>query len=82
MSIGLAVFDQNHRLLLFNPDLVDLTSFEAEFLSGRPVLTHLFSKLREHRTMLEPRNSAASCKSWFSVLIKALIVPLGNCLVG
>ena len=59
MSIGLAVFDQNHRLVLFNPALIDLTSLGAEFLSGRPVLTHFFNKLRENRIMPEPRNSAA-----------------------
>ena len=59
MSIGLAVFDQNHRLVLFNPALIDLTSLGADFLSGRPILTDFFNQLRENRIIPEPRNSVA-----------------------
>jgi len=59
MSVGLAVFDQNHRLVLFNPALIDLTSLGADFLSERPILTHFFNQLRENRIMPEPRNSSA-----------------------
>ncbi|MAJ04508.1 MAG: hypothetical protein CMH03_07285, partial [Marinovum sp.] len=40
MSVGLAVFDQNHRLVLFNPALIDLTLLGADFLSERPILIH------------------------------------------
>jgi len=59
MSIGLAVFDQNHRLVPFNPALIDLTSLGADFLSGRPILTDFFNQLRENRIIPEPRNSVA-----------------------
>ena len=62
MSIGLAVFDQNHRLVLFNPALIDLTSLGAGFLSERPILTHFFNQLRENRIIPEPRNSTAWCQ--------------------
>ena len=59
MSIGLAVFDQNHRLVLFNPALIDLTSLGADFLSGRPILTDFFNQLCENWIIPEPRNSVA-----------------------
>lgn len=38
LSIGLAIFDRNGQLALFNPALIDLTELPAEFLSGRPTL--------------------------------------------
>ena len=38
LSIGLAIFDRNRQLALFNPALIDLTSLPADFLSVRPDL--------------------------------------------
>lgn len=59
LSIGLAVFDRNHKLVLFNPALVDLTSLGAEFLSAQPDLLAFFDNLRDRRVMPEPRSYAA-----------------------
>lgn len=56
LSTGLAIFDRNGQLALFNPALVDLTSLSAEFLSGRPDLLSFFDRLRDNRVMPEPKN--------------------------
>ena len=56
LSIGLAIFDRNGQLALFNPALVDLTSLPVEFLSGRPSLLSFFDRLRDNRVMPEPKN--------------------------
>ncbi len=56
LSIGLAIFDRNGQLALFNPALVDLTSLPVEFLSARPQLLSFFDKLRDNRVMPEPKN--------------------------
>ena len=56
LSIGLAIFDRNSQLALFNPALVDLTSLPAEFLSARPDMLSFFDRLRDNRVMPEPKN--------------------------
>ncbi|WP_187428493.1 hypothetical protein ROLI_044120 [Roseobacter fucihabitans] len=56
LSIGLAIFDRNGQLVLFNPALIDLTDLPAEFLSGRPTLLSFFDRMRENRRMPEPKN--------------------------
>ncbi len=56
LSIGLAIFDRNGQLALFNPALIDLTSLPADFLSARPTLMSFFDRLRENRRMPEPKN--------------------------
>ncbi|MBL4768382.1 MAG: PAS-domain containing protein [Rhodobacteraceae bacterium] len=56
LSIGLAIFDRNRQLILFNPALIDLTSLSADFLSGRPNLFSFFDRLRDSRMMPEPKN--------------------------
>ena len=56
LSIGLAIFDRNGQLALFNPAMVDLTSLPVEFLSGRPSLLAFFNRLRDNRVMPEPKN--------------------------
>ena len=56
LSIGLAIFDRNGQLALFNPALVDLTSLPAPFLSARPTMVSFFDQLRESRRMPEPKN--------------------------
>ena len=55
-SIGLAIFDRNGQLALFNPAMVELTSLPVEFLSGRPGLLAFFDRLRDNRVMPEPKN--------------------------
>ena len=56
LSIGLAIFDRNGQLALFNPAIVDLTDLPAEFLSTRPDLLSFFDRLRDNRVMPEPKN--------------------------
>lgn len=56
LPIGLAVFDRNRQLVLFNPALVDLTNLPSNFLSARPNLLSFFDHLRENRMIPEPKN--------------------------
>ncbi|WP_298840889.1 PAS-domain containing protein [uncultured Roseobacter sp.] len=56
LSIGLAIFDRNGQLALFNPALIDLTGLPADFLSGRPTLLSFFDRMRENRRMPEPKD--------------------------
>lgn len=56
LTTGLAIFDRNKQLALFNPALVDLTALPAEFLSGRPSLMSFFDNLRDRQVMPEPKN--------------------------
>ncbi len=56
LSIGLAIFDRNRQLVLFNPVLIDLTALPASFLSSRPNMLTFFDRLRDQRMMPEPKN--------------------------
>ena len=56
LPVGLAVFDSQRGLSLFNPALTDLTTLPVEFLSSRPTLPAFIDALREARRMPEPRD--------------------------
>ena len=56
LSIGLAIFDRNRQLALFNPALTELTTLPASFLSCRPSLSSFFDRLRDQHMMPEPKN--------------------------
>ncbi|MBC7137464.1 MAG: PAS-domain containing protein [Defluviimonas sp.] len=56
LPIGLAIFDRQRQLALFNPALIDLTTLPAEFLSGRPTLFSFLDRLREARMIPEPKD--------------------------
>jgi PAS domain-containing protein len=56
LSTGLAIFDQNRKLALFNPALVDLTNLPPELLSSRPSLITFFDGLRERSMIPEARD--------------------------
>jgi len=56
LPTGLAIFDANRQLMLFNPALIELTGLGAEFLSSRPNLLSFFDELRDKRLMPEPKN--------------------------
>jgi PAS domain-containing protein len=60
LTIGLAVFDRNRNLTLFNPALLNLTNLPVDFLSNRPALTTFLDRLRDMKMMPEPKNY----KSW------------------
>lgn len=56
LSTGLAIFNRNRQLALFNPALLDLTGLNVSFLSPRPTIHAFFDALRENRRMPEPKN--------------------------
>ncbi len=56
LSTGLAIFDRNQQLVLFNPVLIDLTALPASFLSSRPSMMAFFDRLRDQRMLPEPKN--------------------------
>jgi len=56
LPIGLAIFDRERRLQLFNPALIDLTQLSPDFLAARPTLYALLDRLRESRMMPEPKD--------------------------
>ncbi len=56
LSVGIAVFDKNRRLMNFNPALSDLTGLSFNFLSSQPDIQGLLDRLRENRFFPEPRN--------------------------
>ena len=56
LPIGLAIFDRQRQLQVFNPALLDLTQLGPEFLSARPTLYAFLDRLREARMMPEPKD--------------------------
>ncbi|MCI2400029.1 PAS-domain containing protein [Aliiroseovarius subalbicans] len=60
LPIGLAIFDRDRKLVLFNPALNDLVALPIEFLCGKPTLFSFLDRMREKRMMPEPKDY----KSW------------------
>lgn len=56
LPIGMAIFDRDRHLQLFNPALIDLTSLSASFLTARPTLYAFLDRLREARMVPEPKD--------------------------
>lgn len=56
LPIGLAIFDRDRNLQLFNPALIDLTGLSAGFLTARPTLFDFLDKLRDARMVPEPKD--------------------------
>ncbi|MGR3556400.1 MAG: PAS-domain containing protein [Paracoccus sp. (in: a-proteobacteria)] len=56
LPIGLAIFDRQRHLQLFNPALIDLTGLPTGFLTARPTLFDLLDQLRESRMVPEPKD--------------------------
>ncbi len=59
LTTGLAIFDKQRRLTLFNPALTDLTSLPVDFLAARPSLHSVLDQLRDRRMMPEPKDYGA-----------------------
>ena len=59
LSTGLAIFDRQRRLVLFNPAFMDFTGLSATFLSARPLVHTVLDRLREARIVPEPRDFAS-----------------------
>ncbi len=56
LPIGLAIFDRNRELGLFNPALADLLKLDPAWLAGRPTLTAFLNQLRERRAIPDQRD--------------------------
>ncbi len=56
LTTGLAIFDRNRRLALFNPALGDLTGLPVDFLTARPALYTFLDRLRDRRMIPEPKD--------------------------
>lgn len=56
LPIGLAIFDRQRQLQLFNPALLDLTGLPVDFLSLRPSLLSVLDALRDRNMLPEPKD--------------------------
>lgn len=56
LSIGLAIFDRQRRLVMFNPALLELTGLPVTFLSARPQIQAMLDSLREINMLPEPKD--------------------------
>jgi PAS domain-containing protein len=56
LPIGLAVFDKDRQLALFNPALLDLTGLPPDFLASRPMLFHVLDRMRDEQMIPEPKD--------------------------
>jgi PAS domain-containing protein len=68
LTTGLAVFNRDQELALFNPALLELTSLPAPFLTARPHVMSFFDGLRDRQVMPEPRNYA----NWRSHILEMI----------
>ena len=56
LPIGLAIFDQNRKLALFNPALLDLTTLPPDMLALKPTLFSFLDALRERQMIPEQKD--------------------------
>lgn len=56
LHVGLAIFDNQRQLVLFNPALMDLTGLPADFLSMRPSLLSVLDGMRDRNMIPEPKD--------------------------
>lgn len=56
LRTGLAVFDRQRRLVLFNPAFPDLTGLGPDFLARRPHVRSVLGRLRDAQILPEPRD--------------------------
>lgn len=56
LSVGLAVFDRNRQLVLFNPALSDLTGLKPARLVSRPQVETFLNMMREQRTVPDKKD--------------------------
>lgn len=56
LPIGLAIFDRQRQLALFNPALHDLTGLPPDFLIARPTLFDFLDRLRDRQMIPEPKD--------------------------
>lgn len=56
VPIGLAVFDRQRHLQMFNPAMTDLTGLPTDFLIARPTLLAMLDAMRNRNMLPEPRD--------------------------
>ena len=56
LTVGLAIFDRERRLAVFNPALLDLTTLPIDVLIAKPSLEAFLDALRARQMMPEPRD--------------------------
>lgn len=53
LTVGLAIFDRNRRLILFNPALAEMWQIDAAWLARQPDLQEILDRLRSTRRIPE-----------------------------
>ena len=66
LPIGLAIFDRNRVLQLFNPALTDLTALAPDYLIARPTLSAVLDAMRARSMIPEPKDY----RSWRRQLVR------------
>lgn len=56
LTVGLAIFDGQKQLQMFNPALLDLTGLPPDFLSGRPTVIAMLDAMRDRNMVPEPKD--------------------------
>lgn len=56
LSTGLAIFDSNRQLVMFNPALGDLTRIDPAWLTRKPTLDALLERMRNDQTLGEHKD--------------------------
>lgn len=56
VPIGMAVFDRQRHLQMFNPAMTDLTGLPTDFLIARPTLLAMLDAMRDRNMLPEPRD--------------------------
>lgn len=58
LPIGLAIFDKDRKLQMFNPALLELTTLPPDFLSLRPSMMSVLDAMRDRNLLPEPKDYA------------------------
>jgi PAS domain-containing protein len=58
LPIGLAIFDKDRKLQMFNPALLELTTLPPDFLSLKPSMMSVLDAMRDRNLLPEPKDYA------------------------
>lgn len=72
LATGLAIFDRERQLKMFNPALLEMSKLPFTFLSGRPRIDTFLDRLRELQMMPEPKDYASWREQFTAVETGAL----------
>ncbi len=56
LPIGLAIFDKDRILQIFNPALMELTTLQPDFLSRKPSMLQVLDAMRDRNLLPEPKD--------------------------